>query len=180
MCDALHAATSSGVPVDHHLAAGVPALRPEVDHVVGRLDHVEVVLDQQHRVAGVHQPVQRLEQPLDVREVQAGRRLVEDVDGVLRALQLAQLRRDLDPLRLAAGQRRRRLAERQVAEAEIVRAPRSSCRPPARPAKNVTPSSTDMFSTSSIVLPRSVTSSVSLLKRAPLHAPQVTSTSGMK
>ena len=31
-----------------------------------------------------------------------------------------------------------------------------------------------------MVLPRSVTSSVSLLKRAPLQAPQVTSTSGMK
>jgi hypothetical protein len=37
-----------------------------------------------------------------------------------------------------------------------------------------------MFSTSSIVFPRSVTSSVSLLKRAPLHAAHVTSTSGMK
>jgi hypothetical protein len=47
-------------------------------------------------------------------------------------------------------------------------------------AKNATPSSTDMFSTSSMVLPRNVTSSVSLLKRAPLHAPHVTSTSGMK
>jgi hypothetical protein len=37
----------------------------------------------------------------------------------------------------------------------------------------------DMLSTSSMVLPRTVTSSVSLLKRAPLHAPQVASTSGM-
>ena len=46
--------------------------------------------------------------------------------------------------------------------------------------KNLTPSSTDMFRMSSIVLPRTVTSSVSLLKRAPLHAPHVTSTSGMK
>ena len=36
------------------------------------------------------------------------------------ALQLAQLGRDLDALRLAARQRRRRLAERQVAEAEVV------------------------------------------------------------
>ena len=37
-----------------------------------------------------------------------------------------------------------------------------------------------VFATSSIVFPRSVTSSVSALKRAPLHAPHVTSTSGMK
>ena len=48
------------------------------------------------------------------------------------------------------------------------------------PAKNRTPSSTGMLSTSSMVFPRTVTSSVSLLNRAPLHAPQVTSTSGMK
>ena len=48
------------------------------------------------------------------------------------------------------------------------------------PAKNPTPSSTDIFRMSSMVFPRTVTSSVSLLNRAPLHAPQVTSTSGMK
>ena len=54
-----------------------------------------------------------------IRQVQARRRLVENVDRVLRALQLAQLSGDLDALRLAARKRRRRLAERQVAEPEI-------------------------------------------------------------
>ena len=86
----------------HDLAAGVAAFRPEVDDVVGGLDHVEVVLDQHHGVAGVHEAVQRFQQPLDVGQVQARGRLVEDVDGVLRTLQLAQLRGDLDALRLAA------------------------------------------------------------------------------
>ena len=47
----------------------------------------------EHRVAGVDQPVQRDQQPLDVGEMQAGRRLVEDVERVLRALQRAQLGR---------------------------------------------------------------------------------------
>ena len=92
------------------LAAGVAALRPEIDHMVRGLDDVHMVLDQENGMAGVDQPVQRLEQALDVGEVEAGGRLVEDVDGVLRALQGAQLARDLDPLRLAARQRRRRLA----------------------------------------------------------------------
>ena len=41
-------------------------------------------------------------------------------------------------------------------------------------------SSTGMFSVSSMVLPRTVTSRVSLLNRAPLQLPHVTSTSGMK
>ena len=39
---------------------------------------------------------------------------------MLRPLQRAQLGRDLDALRFAAGQRRRRLSERQVAQPEIV------------------------------------------------------------
>jgi len=52
----------------------------EVDHPVGLLDHVEVVLDHEHRVAGIDQPLEHLEQLLDVGEVQTGSRLVENVE----------------------------------------------------------------------------------------------------
>ena len=48
-----------------------------------------------------------------------GRRLVEDVQQPLAAVR-RQVRRDLDPLRLAARQRRRRLSETEVAEADLV------------------------------------------------------------
>ena len=41
-------------------AAAVAAFGPEVDDPVGRLDHVQVVLDDQHRVAGVDEVVQHL------------------------------------------------------------------------------------------------------------------------
>ena len=67
------------------LAAGLAAFRPEVDEVVGLLDHVEIVLDHEHRVAAVDEPLQHLEQLLDVGEVQAGRRLVEDVERLARS-----------------------------------------------------------------------------------------------
>ena len=97
-------------------AAARAALRTEVDDPVGGLDHVEVVLDHDDRVAVVAQPVQHGEQQLDVVEVQAGRRLVEDVERAA-GVALRQLERELHALRLAAGQRRRRLAERDVAEA---------------------------------------------------------------
>ena len=40
------------------------AFGTEVDDVVRGLDDVEVMLDEQHRVAGVDEPVQRFEQPL--------------------------------------------------------------------------------------------------------------------
>ena len=62
-------------------AAAVAALGPEVDDPVGGLDDVEVVLDDEDRVAAVDQAMEDLEQLLDVGEVEPGRRLVEDVQG---------------------------------------------------------------------------------------------------
>jgi hypothetical protein len=77
------------------------------------------VLDHDHRVAAVDEPLQRLEQLLDVREVEPRRRLVEDVERLARR-DLRQLRRELDALRLAAGERGGRLAELDVVEADVV------------------------------------------------------------
>ena len=57
-------------------AARLAALRTEIDQVVRLLDHVEVVLDHEHGVAAVDQPLQHLEQLLDVGEVETGGRLV--------------------------------------------------------------------------------------------------------
>src|SRR5437016_1244812 len=91
----------------YDLAARVPTLGPQIDYMVGGFDDVHVVLDQEHRVPGVYEAIQGREQPLDVRQVQPRRRLVQDVQRMLCALELAQLRGDLDPLSLAAGQRRR-------------------------------------------------------------------------
>src|SRR4051795_7294795 len=51
------------------LAACLAALGPEIDNPVGLLDHIEVVLDDDHRVAAVHETLQRLEQLLDIGEV---------------------------------------------------------------------------------------------------------------
>ena len=41
-------------------------------------DHFHVVLDQEHGVSGVHKAIQGFQQPLDVCEVQAGRRFVQE------------------------------------------------------------------------------------------------------
>src|SRR6185312_1876031 len=61
-----------GRPDGHDLAAAGPAFRAEVDDPVRGLDHIEVVLDDDHRVALVHQTVQDLKQLADVLEVQTG------------------------------------------------------------------------------------------------------------
>ncbi len=94
--------------------------RAEVDDVIGRLDHVQVVLDHHDRMAGIDQPVQALQEPVNVGEVQARRRLVEDVQIVLAALELAEFAGEFDALGLAPGEDRRRVAELEVAEAELV------------------------------------------------------------
>ena len=136
---------------DDHAAAR-PALGTHVDDPVGGLDDVEVVLDHQDGVALVDQAGQHAEQLADVLEVQAGRRLVEDVDGAA-GRALLQLAGELDALRLAAGERRRRLAEADVAEADL--APASSCgaRSAGTAAKNSAASSIGMSRTSAMVLP---------------------------
>src|SRR5207245_1755584 len=98
--------------------AAVAALGPEVDDPVGGLDDVEVVLDDDHRVARIAQPLQHTEQHLDVVEVQAGGRLIQYVERAA-GVALAELERELHALRFAAGERGGGLPEAYVAETDI-------------------------------------------------------------
>ena len=77
------------------------------------------LLDHQQRVPGLEQLPERGEQLGDVVEMQAGGRLVEDVEQALAAVR-GEVRGNLDPLRFAARQRRRRLPEPQIAETDLV------------------------------------------------------------
>src|SRR5690606_16084300 len=101
---------------------GVPALRAHVDDPVRGLDDVQVVLDDDDRVALVHQPVEDPEQLADVVEVQPGGRLVQHVDGPAGGASL-QLGGELDPLRLTAGEGGGGLAEPHVAQADVDQGP---------------------------------------------------------
>src|SRR5664279_5706050 len=87
----------------------------EVDDPVGVRHDRLVVRDDDDRLAGVDEPVEQAEQLLDVGEVEAGGRLVEDVDAAL----LGHVGGQLEPLPLAAGQRSERLAEDEVAEPDV-------------------------------------------------------------
>ena len=102
---------------DHHLAAVLTGAGPDVDDPVGHPDGVLVVLDHDQRVAEVLEAHQRLDQPVVVALVQPDRRLVEDVEHADEAG--ADLRRQPDALRLAAGQRARGPVEREVVEADV-------------------------------------------------------------
>ena len=60
-------------------AAAVAAFRPEVDHPVGGLDDIQIVLDDDHRVSRVAQAVEDVQQQADVVEMQAGGGLIQYV-----------------------------------------------------------------------------------------------------
>ena len=101
-----------------HVAAVHAGARAHVDQVVGRSHHLLVVLDHEHRVAEVAQPLERGDQLPVVALVEADRGLVEDVEH---ADQLrADLRREPQPLRFAAAERRGRAVELQVADADVL------------------------------------------------------------
>jgi len=79
-------------------AAVLACAGPEVDDPIGVCHDRLVVLDDDDRLAGVDEPVEQAEQLRDVCEVQAGCRLVEDVDAAL----LDHVGRQLETLPLAA------------------------------------------------------------------------------
>ena len=99
------------------LTAVLSGARADVDHPVGGADRLLVVLDHDQRVAEVAQPHQRGDQPGVVALVQPDRRLVEDVEDAHQAR--ADLGRQSDALRLAAGERSRGAVQGQVVEPNI-------------------------------------------------------------
>src|SRR5690606_34602404 len=85
---------------------------------------LDVVLDHDDRVPLVEEPTQYADQLPHLRAGQPRRRFVEDVEATLAlAPRAGQLPRDLQPLRLAARERRRGLAEAKVAQPDLLQVP---------------------------------------------------------
>ena len=68
--------------------------------MVGGLDDFQIMLDHNDGVAGFHKLMKDFQQLLDVVEVKAGRRLVQDIQRAAGGA-LAQFLGELHPLRLA-------------------------------------------------------------------------------
>ena len=119
-----------GRPLADDLAAAVAALGSEVDDPVRGPDHVEVMLDDHHRVSGRDELPERGEEGRHVVEMQPGGGLVEEEQGTAAsafprpdatghanpAERPREVPRELESLRLAAAQGRHRLAEGDIAE----------------------------------------------------------------
>ena len=87
--------------------------------MVGGFDHIQVVLNDHHGVARVHQLLEHLNEPVHIVAVKAGGGLVQDIDGLARGA-LAELRGQLHPLGLAAGQLGGGLAQLHIAQAHLL------------------------------------------------------------
>lgn len=103
-------------PLEDHLSPVRAGAGAELHDVVGGLDRLRAVLDDEHGVALVAQSFEQAVEPVDVRGVQPGGRLVEDIRDV--AERGAEVADHLHALRLAAGQRRGRPVQREVAETD--------------------------------------------------------------
>ena len=171
-------------PLGDDLSPVLARPRPHVDEPVGRPHHLLVVLDDEHGVAEVAESLERPDQPPVVALVEPDRGLVEDVEHAdeLRP----DLRREPEPLRLAAGERPCRAVEVEVADPDVVeeRQPLADLLQDAPPDQHLGRTSdrarrrsrsaavTDSWENAWIDLPPIVTARTSGLSRAPLQTGQ--------
>ena len=103
----------------NHFATAGAAFGPDVNDPVSCFDHVQIVLDDQHGVAGFDKVLQNVQQQLNVGKMQTGGRFVQQVQCLSRAA-FNQFPCQLDSLGLATRKRWRRLADLQIIQTNAV------------------------------------------------------------
>ena len=93
-------------------------LGADIEHPVGRLDDVEVMLNDDEAVSLVDEAAEGLEQDRHVVDMKSGRRLVKDQQSPSRFLS-REAGGELQALGLAAAQNVEGLAELQIVEAHL-------------------------------------------------------------
>lgn len=66
---------------DHHLATGISTFWPHIDDMISAGDQVQIMLDDNHRVAAIDEFVKHLGKQANIGKVQSGGRLIKDVDA---------------------------------------------------------------------------------------------------
>ena len=101
------------------LSSTPSTLGSHVNNVVGTLDDVQIVLNDDNGVAFLDKTVQHTEQHLNVLEVQTCRRLVKNIDGLARVL-LGQFTRQLHTLALTTRQGAGGLAQLDITQPDVL------------------------------------------------------------
>ena len=102
----------------HDPAAGFPAAGAHIDDIVGVVDHVQIVLNDDNGRAAVQQGLENAQQHPHIQRMQADRRLVKYKDGI--RLALPDLAGQFQALGFAAGQAGSLLSQRQVAQPQLL------------------------------------------------------------
>src|SRR5678815_3252114 len=102
----------------HNLATLNTAVRPEINNPVGGLNDVQMVLDNNYRVAKVCQSIEDIEQLFHIIEMQTGRRFIKDIQSLAGGT-FAELLGKLDTLSLSAGKRGSRLSQPDIPKANV-------------------------------------------------------------
>src|SRR2546429_5872041 len=100
------------------IAANFATFRSQIDDPVGALDHLQIVLNHNHRITCIAQLHQHLQQFLNVGEMQSGRWLIENVQGAPGCL-FRKLRGEFYALGFPAGESCPGLAKSQITETYI-------------------------------------------------------------
>src|SRR6266481_7675887 len=107
-----------GPALGHDLPALRATLRTEINSPIGGFDHLEIMFDHQQGVARSAELEQHFEELRHIVEMQPGRRLVENVERAARGF-AAQLRPQLQTLRLAAAQCCGGLTEAKIPQSHL-------------------------------------------------------------
>ena len=99
-----------------------------IDNPVGFCDHIQVVFNDNNGVAGIDKSMQNFYQFIDISHVETDGRLIKNVNRLRQltaafadvVLYLRELSDELDALGFAAGECRRRLAQGQVTETDVL------------------------------------------------------------
>ena len=99
------------------MSAMHPGPRSDIDDVIGAEHGFFVMLDHQQGIAQITQSLQRIQQFPVIALMQADTRFIQNIQYTDQPR--TNLRRQADPLRLAAGQRTGRPVQRQVVQPDI-------------------------------------------------------------
>src|ERR1700730_6464699 len=104
----------------HDGAALRAAFGTQIDHPIGRFDHVHIVFDDHNRRSAVQELAKRSQELLNVVEMQTRSGLIENVKHAgIRGVN--QVSGELQPLRFASGKRGGRLSQAQISETDLLK-----------------------------------------------------------
>ena len=101
------------------LSAAVSAFRSDINDVIRRFDHIQIVLDHHHRISALCQSVQNLHQFVHICKMQSCGGFVQNIDRPARTLS-GKFRGKLHTLSLSAGKLRGRLSQFNIRKPHVI------------------------------------------------------------